>query len=53
VIIMTAYGDTQTTVEAVKRWADNFINKPFELHELKQLIQKALDAQKENASLNT
>ena len=47
VIIMTAYGDTQTTVEAVKRGADNFINKPFELHELKQLIQKALDAQKE------
>ncbi len=47
VIIMTAYGDTQTTVEAVKRGADNFINKPFELHELKRMILKALDAQKE------
>ncbi|AFM23544.1 sigma-54-dependent transcriptional regulator [Desulfomonile tiedjei] len=47
VIIMTAYGDTQTTVEAIKRGADNFINKPFELHELKELITRALESQKQ------
>ncbi|BBO80529.1 acetoacetate metabolism regulatory protein AtoC [Desulfosarcina ovata subsp. sediminis] len=47
VIIMTAYGDTQTTVEAIKCGADDFINKPFELRELKRLIHKALDVQKE------
>jgi len=46
VIIMTAYGDTQTTVEVIKRGADNFINKPFELDELKRLIYKALESQK-------
>ncbi|MDD5204659.1 MAG: sigma-54 dependent transcriptional regulator [Desulfobacterales bacterium] len=51
VIIMTAYGDTQTTVEAVKRGADNFINKPFELHELKQLIKKALHGRKQKREL--
>jgi len=44
VIIMTAYGDTQTTVEAIKRGAFNFINKPFELEELKELIRKALES---------
>ncbi len=44
VIIMTAYGDTQTTVDAIKQGAFNFINKPFELEEIKQLIRNALDS---------
>ncbi len=43
VIIMTAYGDTQTTVEAVKCGAYNFINKPFELEELEALIHNAFE----------
>ena len=50
VIIMTAFGDTQTTVEAVKCGAYNFINKPFELEELESIIWKAfenLDLQQE------
>lgn len=42
VIMMTAYGDTQTTVEAIKRGAFNFINKPFELSEVKQLVKQAI-----------
>lgn len=42
VIMMTAYGDTQTTVEAIKRGAFNFINKPFELTEVKQLVMQAI-----------
>ncbi len=41
VVIMTAYGDTQTTVEAVKCGAYNFINKPFELEELEALVNNA------------
>lgn len=44
VIIMTSYGDTQITVEAIKRGAFNFINKPFELEELKGLIKKAIES---------
>ncbi len=47
VIIMTAHGDTRTTVSAVKSGADNFINKPFELDELWGMIHKALNRQKE------
>ncbi len=43
VIIMTAYGDTQTTVEAVKCGAYNFINKPFELEELEALVHNAFE----------
>lgn len=42
VIIMTAFGDTKITVEAVKCGAFHFINKPFELEELKKLVRKAL-----------
>ena len=43
VIIMTAYGDTQTTVTAVKCGAYNFINKPFELEELDALVLNAFE----------
>ncbi|MCP4672460.1 MAG: sigma-54-dependent Fis family transcriptional regulator [Desulfobacula sp.] len=42
VIIMTAFGDTTTTVEAVKCGAFHFINKPFELDELKKRVKKAI-----------
>jgi two-component system response regulator AtoC len=42
-IMITAYGDTQTTVEAIKLGAYDFINKPFELEELKELIRNALE----------
>jgi two-component system response regulator AtoC len=42
VIMMTAYGDTQTTVEAIKQGAFNFINKPFELDDMKQLVEQAV-----------
>ena len=45
VIIMTAYGDTRTTVDAIKRGAYNFVNKPFDLDELKALVRKAFDSQ--------
>ena len=48
VIMMTAYGDTQTTVEAVKRGAFNFINKPFELEEVKQLVDQAVETLSRN-----
>ncbi len=45
VIIMTAYGDTKTTVEAIKCGAYHFINKPFDLEELKKLVKQAIDSQ--------
>ncbi|NOX33486.1 MAG: sigma-54-dependent Fis family transcriptional regulator [Deltaproteobacteria bacterium] len=45
VIIMTAFGDTKITVEAVKCGAFHFINKPFDLEELKKLVSQAIKGQ--------
>jgi DNA-binding NtrC family response regulator len=45
VVMMTAYSDVQTAVMAMKAGAYDYINKPFELDELKLLIQKALETQ--------
>jgi len=45
VIIMTAFGDTKITVEAVKCGAFHFINKPFELEELKKRVTQAIKGQ--------
>ena len=43
VIMMTAYSDIQTAVSAIKSGAYDYINKPFELDELKLLIEKGLE----------
>ena len=43
VIMMTAYSDVQTAVSAIKSGAYHYINKPFELEELKLLIEKGLE----------
>jgi DNA-binding NtrC family response regulator len=45
VVMMTAYSDVQTAVMAMKAGAYDYINKPFELDELKMLIQKAVETQ--------
>lgn len=43
VIMMTAYSDVQSAVSAMKSGAYHYINKPFELDELKLLIEKGLE----------
>jgi len=43
VIMMTAYADVQTAVTAMKAGAYDYINKPFEIEELKLTIKKALE----------
>jgi DNA-binding NtrC family response regulator len=45
VIVMTAYSDVHTAVMAMKSGAYDYIDKPFELEELRILIQKALETQ--------
>ncbi len=47
VIMMTAYGTTQTAIEAMKLGAFDYILKPFEVPKLKELIYCALKAAKE------
>ncbi len=41
VIIMTAYGDTQSAVKAIKMGAFDYINKPFDLQEIDLTIKNA------------
>lgn len=43
VIMMTAYSDIQTAVSAMKLGAYHYINKPFDLEELKLLIEKGIE----------
>jgi nitrogen regulation protein NR(I) len=44
VIMMTAFGTTQTAIQAMKRGAYDYVAKPFKNEELKALIKKALEA---------
>jgi two-component system response regulator PilR (NtrC family) len=43
VIVMTAHGDVDTAIEAMKRGAYDFVTKPFATNELRALVQKALE----------
>ena len=42
VIIMTAYGTTQTAIEAMKLGAFDYILKPFDVPKIKEIVQSAL-----------
>jgi nitrogen regulation protein NR(I) len=44
VIMMTAYGTSQTAIEAMKRGAYDYILKPFDIPQLKNLMFEALSA---------
>ncbi|KMY52737.1 regulator [Bacillus sp. FJAT-27231] len=45
VIMMTAYGTIESSVEAIKRGAYHYITKPLDIEELDLLIKKALEHQ--------
>jgi nitrogen regulation protein NR(I) len=44
VIVMTAFGTTDTAIEATKLGAFDYVLKPFEIPDMLTLIEKALDA---------
>jgi len=44
VILMTAFGTTQTAIQAMKHGAYDYILKPFDVPKLEGLVAKALDA---------
>ncbi|MBI5774016.1 MAG: sigma-54-dependent Fis family transcriptional regulator [Verrucomicrobia bacterium] len=44
VIMMTAYGTTQTAIEAMKLGAYDYLLKPFDVPRLKQIVEAALKA---------
>ena len=43
VIMMTAYTSTKSAIDAMKLGAYDYVSKPFEVEELKILVQKALE----------
>jgi two-component system response regulator PilR (NtrC family) len=43
VIVMTAHGDVETAIEAMRRGAYDFVTKPFATTELRALVHKALE----------
>jgi len=47
VIMMTAYGSTQTAIEAMKLGAYDYLLKPFDVPKLKQIVYSALKAARE------
>src|SRR5881394_4571066 len=44
VIMMTAYGTTQTAIEAMKLGAYDYLLKPFDVPKLKEIVHNALKA---------
>jgi nitrogen regulation protein NR(I) len=46
VILMTAYGTTETAIEAMKFGAFDYILKPFPIPQMKELVQKAIALRK-------
>ncbi|MDD2891112.1 MAG: sigma-54 dependent transcriptional regulator [bacterium] len=48
VIMITAHGTVETAVSAMKQGAYDFIIKPFDINEIKQVVEKALNVQEKN-----
>lgn len=44
VIMMTAYGTTQTAIEAMKLGAYDYLLKPFDVPKLKEIVRNALES---------
>ncbi len=53
IILMTAYGTTQTTIEAMKFGAFDYIMKPFDLKKILSLTESALAASNDLDRANT
>jgi two-component system, NtrC family, response regulator AtoC len=51
VIMMTAYGEVETAVEAIKGGAYDFLQKPFQLEKMKLTIRNAFDTSLMRAEL--
>ncbi|MGB9595423.1 MAG: sigma-54-dependent transcriptional regulator, partial [Candidatus Poribacteria bacterium] len=46
VVIMTAFGTTETAIEAMKLGAYDYITKPFDLDDILNLVKKSIEAGK-------
>ncbi|MBN2897317.1 MAG: sigma-54-dependent Fis family transcriptional regulator [Clostridia bacterium] len=43
IIVITAYGDVETAVQAMKLGASEYVVKPFDLEEIEVLVERAID----------
>ncbi len=43
VIVMTAFGEVRSAMEAMRLGACNYLKKPFDFDELEAIVEKALD----------
>jgi two-component system response regulator PilR (NtrC family) len=46
VIMVTAFGTTESAIEAMKNGAYDYINKPFKIDEIRLIVRKALEKKK-------
>jgi DNA-binding NtrC family response regulator len=46
VVMMTAYPEVRTAVTALKAGAYDYLNKPFDLEDVKELVRRALETQR-------
>jgi two-component system response regulator PilR (NtrC family) len=46
VVMITAFGSTETAIEAMKLGAHDYVQKPFKIDEVKIIISKALESRK-------
>ncbi|MCK6473483.1 MAG: sigma-54 dependent transcriptional regulator [Planctomycetes bacterium] len=53
VVIMTAHGTFETTIEAMKRGAFDYLLKPFDSEKLKDIVDKALSTARLNKKVST
>ena len=51
VIIMTAFGTSQTSIDAIRAGAFDYLTKPLDLGQLRQVIEKALSSQRVRQAL--
>lgn len=50
IIMITAFHDMQSTIEAMQRGADEYIHKPLDLDEIDQAVGTALNYQRQHSS---
>jgi DNA-binding NtrC family response regulator len=46
VILVTAFGDTETAIEAMKRGAFEYLLKPLDIHQLREVLERALEVRR-------
>jgi len=52
VIMITAFGNTETAIEAMKLGAYDYVSKPFNIDEIRLIVKKAIEKKREAEELS-